>query len=128
MIDVDHFKQINDQFGHMTGDLALKDMANVLRAACSQGTSNLFICRYGGDEFLIAGFGCPPDEISSLKSHIQEKLDSINGSHRNPYTLEVSIGTASGKCSTINDVKKLLHNADTAMYREKNSQAEQKVR
>ncbi len=48
MIDVDNFKTINDTYGHLSGDLALVEVANALKAACNR---NDYVVRYGGDEF-----------------------------------------------------------------------------
>ena len=51
MMDVNHFKKINDTYGHNVGDEALKDVANVLRNACEKYGQRCFLARYGGDEF-----------------------------------------------------------------------------
>lgn len=50
MIDLDNFKQINDKFGHITGDRALVDVAVALKQVCEEAPVRLFVCRYGGDE------------------------------------------------------------------------------
>lgn len=74
MIDINNFKQINDRFGHLTGDRALRDAAETLRQVCRETTSRLFLCRYGGDEFVLSGPYNGPDETEALKSLIQEVL------------------------------------------------------
>ena len=52
MIDLNKFKQINDQYGHVEGDMALRRTADALKMACGDNTLKTFIARYGGDEFM----------------------------------------------------------------------------
>lgn len=119
LIDVDNFKQVNDQFGHMVGERALVEVADALKQACVQNPVRLFICRYGGDEFLITGYDCSHEIILELKEQIDKGLQSKNQAGRNPYTLHVSIGTAIGQCADLDDAEALLRVADAAMYDEK---------
>lgn len=119
MIDLDDFKQVNDRFGHTMGDLALQDAADVLRQACKDLSQRLFLCRYGGDEFLIVGTNCSPAEIALLQKQIHQEL--ANKAKQHPFALTVSIGVATGMCSTTEDLEHLLREADKAMYREKRS-------
>lgn len=120
MIDINNFKQVNDKFGHMEGDRALCDIADAVRQSCEEATSKFFACRYGGDEFLIAGYDCRQDEIIDLKNAIHKKLEEKNSSNDYPYVLSVSMGTASGICMSSDDIDNLLCIADDAMYAEKN--------
>ena len=53
MVDVDHFKQINDTYGHVEGDKALIIISRALKQACGRLKMSIFLCRYGGDEFLM---------------------------------------------------------------------------
>lgn len=119
MIDIDSFKQINDRFGHSAGDQALKDTADILKQVCAVSASRLFLCRYGGDEFVIAGHSSSAEYSEHLKRDILESFQNHHPTDRKPYTLSVSIGTASGKCSGAEDAENLLHSADDAMYSDK---------
>lgn len=119
MVDINNFKKVNDQFSHMEGDRALADVADVLKQSCEESTDKLFVFRYGGDEFLIAGCDCRQDEIINLKSRIHKKVEEKNCSENYPYVLSVSIGTASGICLNSNDINHLLRAADDMMYQEK---------
>lgn len=49
-IDIDHFKQVNDRFGHDAGDKVLQELATLLKEICRE---NDFICRFGGEEFVV---------------------------------------------------------------------------
>lgn len=119
MIDINNFKHINDTFGHMAGDTALVHVACVMKTVCEEAPKKLFVCRYGGDEFLIAGHDCDPEETEVLKARIHEKLEEKNCLKNGSYALSVSIGVAHGKCSDFNEVEHLMRMADEAMYGEK---------
>lgn len=121
MIDINNFKQVNDQFGHLEGDRALADVADALKQSCEEADFRLFACRYGGDEFIIAGCDCRQDEILNLKAKIHQKLAEKNDARRYPYVLSVSIGTASGICLKSADMESLLRIADEEMYAEKSN-------
>lgn len=116
MIDINNFKQINDGFGHIVGDCALIDAATVIGTVCDRSDKKLFCCRYGGDEFLIAGIDFTDEDIEELKASIVEMLKIAD--HR-PYRLSFSIGAASGFCADISAVESLIAKADKAMYAEK---------
>ena len=51
MLDLDHFKKINDSYGHAAGDAVLKGLSTILRTGAREGD---IVCRYGGEEFLVA--------------------------------------------------------------------------
>ena len=116
MIDINNFKQINDGFGHLVGDCALIDAATVIGAACDRSTKKLFCCRYGGDEFLIAGIDFKDEDIEELKESIGEILKTAD---HLPYRLSFSVGAASGICKNISSVEELIVKADEAMYAKK---------
>lgn len=112
MIDVDRFKEINDTYGHPVGDLALKHIANTVRAHVRE--SDVLI-RYGGDEFLLV-----MREIS--KEAFYHRLDVIRegvfGSVVTEYPelrLDISIGGAYG----VTPLQQAIEAADKAMYRDK---------
>lgn len=119
MIDINSFKQVNDKFGHIEGDRALADVADVVKQSCEESPAKLFACRYGGDEFLIAGYNCQQDEFMELKKQINTKLEEKNIMENYPYVLSVSMGTAGSICQNADDIDNLLRLADEAMYDEK---------
>ena len=118
MIDMDHFKQINDTLGHQEGDNALCDMAAIIRA-CIGKTD--FAARYGGDEFALAtkvekGV---ENSIKTLMDKIQNTLENHNAKNIRPFKLEISYGydvfTSDGKQS----MEKFLSHIDSLMYKHK---------
>ena len=117
LIDVNHFKQINDTYGHLQGDNALKIIAEALKAACKGANRGTLIARYGGDEFVILVSENNNDETIDLKERIKEKLKELSEKKSVPFELTVSVGSA---CSDNGDsLKDLILKADKAMYMEK---------
>ncbi|MDH5480149.1 MAG: GGDEF domain-containing protein [Nitrosomonas sp.] len=119
MIDIDHFKKINDSCGHPTGDIVLYQIADRL-LHCSR--SHEYIGRYGGEEFLA--ILCPYDKTGALKaaerfrSVIAEK--AINTDHT-VIPITISLGVAVNTGQSILDENTLLQQADDALYTAKNN-------
>lgn len=118
MLDIDNFKQINDQYSHMDGDEALKETAGILKQCCSEAPTRLFICRYGGDEFVIVGHNLKDDYTLKFKERVQQELQ-IRNQNNQGYSLMLSIGIASGYCNYSKEVEQLFRKADEQMYQEK---------
>ena len=73
MIDVDHFKSVNDEFGHATGDLALRAIADVLRGGTRAFDS---LARYGGEEFVVVMPGSALDEAVQAAERLRSAVES----------------------------------------------------
>ena len=117
MVDVDHFKQINDTYGHAEGDRALVLVSQALKKACEQLSYSMFLCRYGGDEFLMIAQTDVPDEVvKKIKDCLQEEVSKENGTRS--YTIEASMGFArwDGRPDSF---KESMVNADKRMYEDK---------
>lgn len=111
ILDVDHFKEFNDTYGHEMGDRVLQKVANTLM---NNFRSEDYVCRFGGDEFTVIMV----HTTSALRSLVEDKLSSIRASLRDtsdglpPITL--SIGVAfSDRPEPTDDI---LKDADTALY------------
>jgi diguanylate cyclase (GGDEF)-like protein len=115
MFDADHFKKINDHFGHTTGDRALQ----AISAAITRNLRSFDLCaRYGGEEFLVIAPGCDLDEAQQLASRILAHLRSTPitvPNHAFCVTLSagVTVGTETAKSED------LIAVADRALYRAK---------
>ncbi len=117
MVDVDHFKQINDTYGHVEGDKALVLVSNALKKACDRLGKSVFLCRYGGDEFLmVVPTDMPGFIVRMIQECLREQIQKRKGTQY--YSVEVSIGYAEwdGKPSSF---KESVVNADRMMYEEK---------
>lgn len=118
IIDVDDFKQINDNYGHIAGDLTLQKLAKLLADVCRNDHT---IFRYGGDEFIITGVNNAKEPLSSLTAKIQEAVTKYNQESELPYSLSISIGTSIFDSSSVLSFDDLIRDADIIMYHEKQS-------
>ena len=89
ILDIDRFKQINDQHGHLVGDDAIKTMGAVLLESIPRGAVAV---RYGGDEFLVLLWIKDKEEIQGVIDLIHDNLKQINDSGEKPYELACSCG------------------------------------
>jgi diguanylate cyclase (GGDEF)-like protein len=119
MIDMDHFKQINDTLGHQEGDNALGYMAEIIKSCISKED---FAIRYGGDEFVLATKvekDTAESVIAKLMNEIQILINIFNEREICPFKLEISYGydvyTADGKQS----MEEFLSHIDSLMYKNK---------
>jgi diguanylate cyclase (GGDEF)-like protein len=112
--DVDHFKTINDTYGHPVGDEVLVEIGRRLRAASRQSD---VVARYGGEEFAILLPGIGPEGVEAqgerIRVAIAESPFQVNGGPSLPVT--ISIGAASMP-GAVNDPGNLIHAADQALY------------
>ena len=124
MMDIDHFKSINDNYGHYEGDMALKETAHLLQQASNN--RELFLARYGGDEFVMLFHTDEEEHAAELKKHISELFEIYNSIPDNKYKITLSIGYAkyhppqdSSPASLAEAQKQLIASADKALYKEK---------
>lgn len=116
LIDANNFKSINDRFGHIVGDQALKHIANVLTYVCNQ--HNCFAARYGGDEFVVICELYTPEYLDTICNAIHANLKRVNMKYKLPYELTVSIGCAQ-YTDDIKYLQDLISMADHNLYKVK---------
>jgi diguanylate cyclase (GGDEF)-like protein len=121
MVDLDHFKSINDQYGHQMGDTCLKMTANVLRSVCADRECHA--ARYGGEEFSIVFPDCDLQNAIIEAEKIRLSLSSliIKTSHDEVVRITASVGVATIKSAKFETSAQLLENADRALYLAKHS-------
>ena len=112
MMDLDGFKDINDMYGHPTGDQALIDTGKLLLQSIQDFRS--IAARYGGDEFLVMGFPGSPEEY---KGRLEELFADFNESSKLPCGLYISVGYAEYEPGQ--SLETLIGRADEQLYREK---------
>jgi len=116
MIDIDHFKQINDSFGHPFGDIVLIDVAHLLR---NQLRVNDIISRYGGEEFAVLLPETSSFDAIKVAEKIRKKIASHLFNHGGiVHKVTVSIGVAEFT-SKDGKLKQLISRADEALYQSK---------
>ncbi|MGY4100002.1 diguanylate cyclase domain-containing protein [Nocardia sp. R16R-3T] len=112
LIDLDRFKQINDNYGHAVGDEVLVELARRLREICPPDT---VICRYGGDEFVLATNPLH-NTLSEIAHRIVAALRDPVWSTAGPVPVSASVGTVYCPPGDSCDFTDLLRRADRAMY------------
>jgi diguanylate cyclase (GGDEF)-like protein len=121
VIDIDHFKQVNDTYGHLTGDAVLSGLAAALRALLRDYD---ITGRFGGDELAVLLPGTTAGEARRIAARLCDKLASIvvpvDNAARPELTVTVSVGVA-GLEPSCADLDELIAAADAAMYRAKAS-------
>jgi diguanylate cyclase (GGDEF)-like protein len=111
MIDVDHFKSFNDAHGHAAGDVALRQMAEIIDHECR---STDLVARYGGEEFVVILTGADLDAAVALGERIRRSVEVADWA-RQPLTVSVGVASTTGS----DDADELVQLADAAMYRAK---------
>lgn len=110
MIDIDHFKQINDRYGHGRGDSILQRVADHVARSAGPGA---IVARYGGEEFVVAIRGYDAKRAATLAERIRIGIENLPCDLQPPSPLTVSIGVA---CGTTDAIDQLLAEADEALY------------
>jgi diguanylate cyclase (GGDEF)-like protein len=118
MIDLNKFKMINDHYGHIEGDYALKRAADALKSACADNVYKTFIARYGGDEFIIVAKTDSEELIKKLCADIKATLIRLNDEAGAKYDLTASIGYAHYN-GGIDEFQSAMSEADEALYKDK---------
>ena len=112
LIDLDHFKRVNDTYGLLTGDVVLTKIAQVL---AKQTRSTDIVGRWGGEEFLVIA----PQTSLDKAAKLAEKLRSSVANSDFPITGRKTISLGVAAYSPGDDAKKLLARVDAALYRAK---------
>jgi diguanylate cyclase (GGDEF)-like protein len=115
MIDMDHFKTVNDQFGHLAGDEVLRKLSATMKGCLRESD---FICRWGGEEFVILLKGCDKTDAKSMAEKIRLAVEDAEvkyASHQ--ITLTVSLGVS--QWHEDEQFEQLINRADMALMKAK---------
>ena len=115
VLDIDHFKDVNDRHGHPAGDAVLRSLAHVLREACR--TADV-VARYGGDEFLLILPDLQLPGVEVVAERIRQRLATLTVAEAPGARCTVSIGAAEANAGT-SDIDDWIQQADAALYRAK---------
>jgi diguanylate cyclase (GGDEF)-like protein len=117
VMDLDEFKVINDTYGHHVGDRALREVAQVLRAAIRPYD----VCvRYAGDEFIVVLAGCGSDEAEAKRRELQDAVAAAGFDARPDTRVWLAISAGAAVCPQDGEsYEALLAKADSRMYRDK---------
>lgn len=119
MLDLDHFKAVNDTYGHLVGDRVLKAIAGACRRVLREGD---VLVRYGGEEFLVVLPGAGPIDVVQVGERIRRAIGEtvvMDGGQR--VTVAVSLGGTTYRDTGVESAEALVAEADGALYRAKAS-------
>lgn len=119
LLDINHFKAVNDSLGHVAGDDALKDASFILQSSIRKGD---FLARYGGDEFVILTDIDDEDALRMLLLRIHENTRQFNASELRPYRIRFSAGSAVYRPDSGWDAQEFISHVDSLMYQDKADQ------
>lgn len=122
LLDIDHFKTINDTYGHVVGDICLRDFGALLRRNVKQGTD--IAARYGGEEFGIILPDTKGEEALLFAEKLRTKVEGLyieTGSDDQSISFSVSIGVSSVDVNNNVSVDQFVSWADSALYQAKKS-------
>jgi len=114
VIDIDHFKQINDTYGHITGDTVLQGVAQKIRDTVRRSDE---VFRYGGEEFVVLLSNTDAEGARFIAERIRREIKRHAFSANDKIKVTASIGIAA--TNTIRDVADTLYHADKALYQAK---------
>jgi len=119
MFDIDHFKRINDTFGHIAGDRALEIVGKVCRDALQERD---LAARFGGEEFAVVSLVGTADEALALAERLKQRMGEIQVDLENgrSFGMTISVGVAIGRCGDVDgDLSALIRQSDAMLYRAK---------
>lgn len=119
MLDIDHFKQVNDTYGHLTGDRVLQRLAKIARSVMREGD---ILVRYGGEEFLAILPGASRNDVAKVANRLNRMVAESNIMEGEVVIqVTVSIGGVSYPENDVANEIELVERADQALYKAKES-------
>lgn len=118
MLDIDYFKQFNDRYGHISGDICLKKIAEMIRECCQD--QNVAAIRYGGEEFFICLFQWNQDEAVEMAEKIRKRIAECRfkiNEEEGAVTISIGVYTWHGEGKVQMD--DLIRLSDKALYQAK---------
>lgn len=117
MIDIDHFKKINDTYGHDAGDTVLEQVSHVLN---SHSRDEDIVCRYGGEEFLIVTFNHSKQDLIDFAERLLKEIRFLKIEYQNQWIeTSISIGVTLARHNHFEHFEALLNDADQRLYQAK---------
>lgn len=118
MMDIDHFKLINDTYGHAMGDQALQDVGRILYRV--SGNHQAIAVRFGGDEFILLSAVTDKSEMEALGQELRKAAANFNARQLRPYQLAFSMGITVFQDGA-ESLDEFLSSMDAAMYEDKHN-------
>lgn len=119
MIDVDHFKHVNDTWGHPCGDMVLKEIARILK---EEKRESDMLARYGGEEFVMLLCGIGPEDAKKSAERLRTAIEKHRFSWKDTIIpITISLGLASKQGETIGKIEEMVAESDKFLYIAKES-------
>jgi diguanylate cyclase (GGDEF)-like protein len=117
LFDIDHFKLVNDAYGHAVGDQVLIQVAAIAQSECRQAD---LLARYGGEEFILLAFDCDDAQAINLAERVRTKMAQYKfGAGHDTFELTASFGVAHAQSFEVDHLEILIKGADRALYKAK---------
>ncbi|MBR2307615.1 GGDEF domain-containing protein [Fibrobacter sp.] len=114
MVDADHFKRVNDTWGHQCGDMVLKEIARILNEEKREAD---LLARYGGEEFLLLLAGISPEDARKSAERLRKAVESHKFSWKDTVIpVTISLGLCSRQGENIGKIEELIAECDRLLY------------
>lgn len=118
-MDIDDFKKINDKYGHLTGDIVLKTLAQKLKSLLRKSD---YVCRFGGEEFVLILHGADSEKAFAIAERIRQEIAKEEIKTYDGKTISITISAGiSTVTDTTKNIQEMIDKADMAMYKAKQS-------
>lgn len=122
MVDLDHFKRLNDEHGHAFGDQVLRETASTLLGALRETD---IVCRYGGEELVVILPDCPLERAADKAEFLRLRIEELSNTHGTEISASFGVASLPHTSQSVTD---LLSAADAALYRAKQGGRNQVVK
>ena len=116
ILDVDHFKEINDRYGHIEGDKALTTVAEGMKISCADAKNRAFLSRFGGDEFIVIMEAESEQQVQEKVNLIRYNVTRLNEESGAPYELKACAGYTRYDYDNPVTIPQLIAEADAKLY------------
>lgn len=124
LIDIDHFKVINDQYGHVAGDHVLRAFAQLLKKRIRKSDT---VCRFGGEEFVLLLTETTRADAFHLVENIRKSMMKTEFDVSNTLSLQIHFSAGIAECKPSDEIDKCLEEADKKLYQAKHTGRNQVV-
>ena len=114
MVDADHFKRVNDTWGHQCGDMVLKEIARILK---EEKRESDLLARYGGEEFVLLLSGIGPEDAKKSAERLRSAVERHRFSWKDTVIpVTISLGLASRQGESIGKIEEMIAECDRLLY------------
>lgn len=118
LIDIDHFKDVNDRYGHVTGDHALRAFAQMIKSFIRRSDT---FCRFGGEEFVLLLTDTNIEDAAILVDKIRQTIEETDFKISDSLSLKIHFSAGVSQCTPGDELDDCLEDADKKLYKAKQS-------